>query len=130
VDITMDLGTGINGITSFAGTSTAVLRDQDGYAAGQLQNFLIDRTGLITGAFTNGTSVVLGQIVLADFGAVLGFALEGSQSTLVSGAVEMSNVDLAQEFTNMIVAQRGFQANSRVITSSDEMLQEVVNLKR
>jgi flagellar hook protein FlgE len=151
VSITIDLGNGINGITSFAGTSTAVLRDQNGYAAGQLQNFSIDRTGLITGAFTNGTNVVLGQIVLADFnnpagllrvgdnmyatsgnsgGAVLGFALEGSQSVLTSGALEMSNVDLAQEFTSMIVAQRGFQANSRVITNSDEMLQEVVNLKR
>ncbi len=151
VSITVDLGSGINGITSFAGTNTAVLRDQNGYAAGQLQNFTIDRTGLITGAFTNGTSVVLGQIVLADFnnpagllrvgdnmyatsgnsgGAVLGYALEGSQSSLTSGALEMSNVDLAQEFTNMIVAQRGFQANSRVITNSDEMLQEVVNLKR
>lgn len=151
ISTTLDLGTGINGITSFAGTSTAVLRDQNGYAAGQLQNFSIDRTGLITGAFTNGTNVVLGQIVLADFnnpagllrvgdnmyatsgnsgGAVLGFALEGSQSTLTSGALEMSNVDLAQEFTSMIVAQRGFQANSRVITNSDEMLQEVVNLKR
>lgn len=151
ISITLDLGSGINGITSFAGTSTAVLRDQNGYAAGQLQNFSIDRTGLITGAFTNGTNVVLGQIVLADFnnpagllrvgdnmyatsgnsgGAVLGFALEGSQSTLTSGALEMSNVDLAQEFTSMIVAQRGFQANSRVITNSDEMLQEVVNLKR
>jgi flagellar hook protein FlgE len=149
--ITLDLGSGINGITSFAGTSTAVLRDQNGYAAGQMTNFSIDRTGLITGAFSNGTNVVLGQIVLADFnnpggllrtgdnmyapsgnsgGAVLGYALEGSQSTITSGALEMSNVDLAQEFTSMIVTQRGFQANSKVITTSDEMLQELVNLKR
>lgn len=151
VAVTLDLGTGINGITSFAGTNTAVLKDQNGYEAGQLQNFTIDRTGLITGSFTNGTNVVLAQIVLADFnnpggllrvgdnmysvsgnsgGAVLGYALEGVQSTLTAGALEMSNVDLAQEFTNMIVTQRGFQANSRVITSSDEMLQELVNLKR
>lgn len=152
VSLTLDLGgKTVNGITSFAGTSTAVLKDQDGYAAGQLENFSIDRTGMITGAFTNGTNVVLGQIVMADFnnpggllrvgdnmyavsgnsgGAVLGYALEGVQSTLTSGALEMSNVDLAQEFTNMIVTQRGFQANSRVITNSDEMLQELVNLKR
>lgn len=151
ISITVDLGSGVNGITAFAGTNTAVLRDQNGYTAGQLQSFSIDRAGTITGAFTNGTSVVLGQIVLADFnnpagllrvgdnmyevsgnsgGAVLGYALEGSRSTLVSGALEMSNVDLAQEFTSMIIAQRGFQANSRVITNSDEMLQEVVNLKR
>ncbi|MBK8057562.1 MAG: flagellar hook protein FlgE [Gemmatimonadetes bacterium] len=152
VDVTLDLGGNtVNGITSFAGTNTAVLKDQNGYEAGQLQNFSIDRTGLITGAFTNGTNVVLAQIVLADFnnpggllrvgdnmyavsgnsgGAVLGYSLEGIQSTMTSGALEMSNVDLAQEFTNMIVTQRGFQANSRVITSSDEMLQELVNLKR
>ncbi|HEU4629140.1 MAG TPA: flagellar hook protein FlgE [Gemmatimonadaceae bacterium] len=151
VSIKLDPGSGVNGLSQFAGTSTAVLRDQDGYAAGTLQNFSIDRTGLITGAFTNGVNVPLAQIALADFnnpsgllrigdnmyatsgnsgGAVLGYALEGSQSFVTSGALEMSNVDLAQEFTNMIVAQRGFQANSRVITSSDEMLQEVVNLKR
>lgn len=151
VAITLNPGVGVNGLSQFAGTSTVVLRDQDGYAAGTLQNFSIDRTGLITGAFTNGVNVSLAQIVLADFnnpggllrvgdnmygvsgnsgGAVLGFALEGSQSFVTSGALEMSNVDLAQEFTSMIVAQRGFQANSRVITNSDEMLQEVVNLKR
>ena len=63
-------------------------------------------------------------------GAVLGYALEGSQSALTSGALEMSNVDLAQEFTSMIIAQRGYQANSKVITTSDEMLQELMNLKR
>ena len=148
----LDLGSGgVNGITSFAGTSTAVLKDQNGYEAGQLENFSIDRTGLITGSFTNGTNVILAQIVLSDFnnpggllrvgdnmysvsgnsgGAVLGYALEGIQSTLTSGALEMSNVDLAQEFTNMIVAQRGFQANGRVITTSDQMLEELVSLKR
>jgi flagellar hook protein FlgE len=149
--VKMDPGAGLNGLTTFATNSTAVLRDQNGYTAGTLQNFTIDRKGTITGAFTNGTTVPLGQIVLADFnnpagllrvgdnmygvsgnsgGAVQGFALEGSQSSMTSGALEMSNVDLAQEFTSMIVAQRGFQANGRVITTSDEMLQELVNLKR
>lgn len=151
VKIGMDPGSGINGITHFQNSSTAVLRDQDGYTMGTLQNFSIDRTGKITGAFTNGTTADLAQIVLADFnnptgllrtgdnmyavsgnsgGAVLGFPLEGSQSFITSGALEMSNVDLAQEFTNMIVSQRGFQANGRVITNSDQMLEEVVNLKR
>ncbi len=151
ISISLDPGSGVNGITQYAATSTAVLRDQDGYTSGTLQNFSIDRQGLVTGSFTNGVSVALAQIVLADFnnpaglirigdnmyqessnsgGPVLGFALEGSQSTLTSGALEMSNVDLAQEFTSMIVAQRGFQANSKVITTSDEMLQELVNLKR
>jgi flagellar hook protein FlgE len=149
--ISLDPGEGVNGITQYAASGTAVLRDQDGYTSGTLQNFSIDRTGLITGSFTNGVNVALGQIVLADFnnpaglirigdnmyressnsgGPVQGFSLEGSQSTLASGALEMSNVDLAQEFTSMIVAQRGFQANSKIITTSDEMLQELVNLKR
>ncbi|MCA0375372.1 MAG: flagellar hook protein FlgE [Gemmatimonadetes bacterium] len=152
VRIDLKLAGGVNGLTQFASTSsTAVLRDQNGYTAGTLQNFSIDRFGLITGFFTNGTTSPLARIVLADFnnpsgllrvgdnmlqesansgGAVLGFALEGSQSQLTSGALEMSNVDLAQEFTNMIVAQRGFQANGKVVSTSDEMLQELMTIKR
>ncbi len=143
---------GVNGLTQFASTSsTAVLRDQNGYTAGSLEDFAIDRFGLITGFFTNGTTSSLAKIVLADFSnpsglirsgdnmyqesansgsGVLGFALEGSQSALTSGALEMSNVDLAQEFTNMIVAQRSFQANGKVITTADEMLQELMSVKR
>ncbi len=95
--------------------------------------------------------MTLAQIALADFNnpaglykdggnmytespnsgtPVIGFAGESSPSTIASGTLEMSNVDLAQEFTNMIIAQRGFQSNARVISSSDEMLQELVNLKR
>ena len=143
---------GVSGLTQFASTaSTAVLRDQNGYTSGSLQNFSIDRFGLITGFFTNGTTSPLAKIVLSDFnnpsgllrigdnmyqesansgGAVLGFALEGSQSQLTSGALEMSNVDLAQEFTNMIIAQRAFQANGKVVMTSDEMLQELMTIKR
>jgi len=152
VQVQMKHAGGVNGLTQFASTaSTAVLRDQDGYTAGSLQNFSIDRFGLITGFFTNGTTSPLGKIVLADFNnpagllrvgdnmyqesansgsAVLGFALEGSQSQMTAGALEMSNVDLAQEFTSMIVAQRGFQANGKVVSTSDEMLQELMNVKR
>ncbi len=152
VQLNLKLSGGVSGLTQFASTaSTAVLRDQNGYTAGTLQNFSIDRFGLITGFFTNGTTSSLAKIVLADFnnpsgmlrigdnmyqesansgGAVLGFALEGSQSQLTSGALEMSNVDLAQEFTNMIIAQRGFQANGKVVSTSDEMLQELMQIKR
>ncbi|HUX32325.1 MAG TPA: flagellar hook protein FlgE [Gemmatimonadaceae bacterium] len=152
MDIKLDAGSGtVNGLSDFSGSTTAVLSNQDGFTAGTLENFSIDRTGLITGAFTNGVMQPLGQIVLADFNnpggllrsgdnmytatgnsgtAVLGLPLQGSQSMLTSGALEDSNVDLATEFTNMIVAERGFQANSRVITTSDQMLQEVVNLKQ
>jgi flagellar hook protein FlgE len=152
VTITIDpRGSGVNGLTQFAGTHNSVLRDQNGYTSGTLQDFSIDRTGTIVGAFTNGTTAPLGQIILSDFNnpgglmrigdnmystsgnsgsPVYGFSLEGSQSVMVSGALEMSNVDLAQEFTSMIVAERGYQANSRVITTSDRLLEELVSLKR
>ncbi|MEQ8329961.1 MAG: flagellar hook protein FlgE [Longimicrobiales bacterium] len=153
VEIDVDWGTedSISGLSQFAAPSTAVLKEQDGYTMGDLERFSIDQTGTITGAFTNGVTLTLGQIVLADFNnpaglirsgdnmyavsansgsSVLGFSGEGSQSAITSGALEMSNVDLAQEFTSMITAQRGFQSNARVITTSDEMLQEVVQLKR
>jgi flagellar hook protein FlgE len=152
MDVKLDPGNGtVNGLSDFSGSTTAVLSNQNGFTAGTLENFSIDRTGLITGAFTNGVTQPLGQIVLADFNnpggllrsgdnmyeatgnsgsAVLGLPLQGSQSSLTSGALEDSNVDLATEFTNMIVAERGFQANSRVITTDDQMLQEVVNLKQ
>jgi len=106
---------------------------------------------MVTGAFSNGTSQVLGQIAMAAFNnpsglekagnssfrvgqnsgeALIGAAGAGGRGVLSSGALEMSNVDLSEEFTSLIVAQRGFQANSRVITSSDEILQDLVNLKR
>ncbi|MEX0912217.1 MAG: flagellar hook protein FlgE [Gemmatimonadota bacterium] len=144
-------GAAVNGLTQFAGMSSAAFQEQDGYAAGELQSYSIDRTGTIMGAFSNGNSIVLGQIALAEFNnpgglmrngdnlytlsansgeAQVGYASDNSSSTVASGVLEMSNVDLTQEFTNMIVAQRGFQANGRVITTTDEMLQEVVNLKR
>lgn len=151
--VTIDFGTigGIDGLSQFARPTTAVLREQDGYTMGELQNISIDQYGVISGSFSNGVTLTLAQIVLADFNnptglirvgdnmyqvsansgaAVLGFVGEGSKSMITSGALEMSNVDLAQEFTNMITAQRGFQSNARVITASDEMLQELVSLKR
>lgn len=151
VSIAIDLGSGMSGLSQFAGSSTAVMRDQDGYTNGTLQSYTVDASGTIVGGFTNGITQVLGQIQLADFNnpeglsrsgdntygvtansgsAVLGFAGEGSTSSIASGALEMSNVDLAQEFTNMIVAQRGFQANSRVISTTDQLMQELVELKR
>src|SRR6185437_16184284 len=67
VDIKLDLGSGANGISQFAGSSNAVMRDQDGYTNGSLQSFTIDSTGTVVGSFTNGTSQSLGQLVLADF---------------------------------------------------------------
>jgi flagellar hook protein FlgE len=151
--VTMRFGTidDIDGLSQFASPSTALIREQDGFTMGDLVQIGIDPTGTISGSFTNGETIVLAQVALADLNnpggmirvgdnmytssansgeAVVGFAGEGSQSFVTSGALEMSNVDLAQEFTNMITTQRGFQSNARVITTSDEMLQELVNLRR
>jgi len=131
-------------------TSVAVL-DQDGQSAGSLQGFSVSQDGLLSGSYTNGRTRPIGQIALTNFAnpegmekaggstnyratvnsglPQVGVAGAGGRGFISGGALEMSNVDLAQEFTNLIIAQRGFQANSRVVTTSDEMLQEVVNLK-
>jgi flagellar hook protein FlgE len=142
---------GIDGLASFSNPSNAVINSQDGYQAGSLQSLSVDAKGVISGYFTNGVTRSLAQVALAQFtnpsgllrsgdntylesansgSAVVGFAGGTITSTITPGALEGSNVDISQEFTNMIVAQRGFQANARVITASDEMLQELVNLKR
>jgi flagellar hook protein FlgE len=125
---------------------------------GSIQSFSIGPNGAVVGVTTAGANVDFGQIALATFpnpgglekvggsllraslnsGAVIGPTVAGAggapgangRGTLAVGVLEMSNVDLAQEFTNLIVAQRGFQANSRIISASDELLQDLVNLKR
>jgi flagellar hook protein FlgE len=131
--------------------STFSSPDQDGFTMGQLESFNIDKIGQIIGVFSNGRSQTLAQIAVANFNNPSGllrsgesmFAVSANSGTAQIGqagsngrgyitpaALEMSNVDLSQEFTDMIVTQRGFQANSRIITTSDEMLQELVGLKR
>ncbi len=140
-----------DGLSGFSNASNAVVASQNGYQSGDLESIAIDAFGVITGFFSNGVSHALAQIALARFNnpsgllrngdnmfaesansglAVLGFAGTSNQSTVTPGALENSNVDLSQEFTSMIVTQRGFQANARVITTSDEMLNELVNLRR
>jgi flagellar hook protein FlgE len=151
--ITMDFGAAgtPNALVQFAGASSVAALSQDGYAVGSLQSFTIGQDGIVTGVFSNGRNRALGQIALAGFTnpmglekaggstyrstvnsglANIGIAGGGGRGTLLGSTLEMSNVDLAREFTNLIIAQRGFQANSRVITASDELLQDLVNLKR
>jgi len=134
-----------------AGPSTALVRSQDGLFPGELATFSIGRDGVITGTFTNGAVRDLGQIAVAHFAAPEGLMKTGSnlyeassssgeaiiggagidgRGTVETGTLEMSNVDLASEFTEMITTSRAFQANSRVVTTSDEMLQELIQLKR
>ncbi len=153
VDIAIDAGTigQYNGLTGFASPHSATILSQDGHTVGILDKLSIDKNGSMIGIFTNGISRVLAQIVLADFNnqaglikagrslfqasansgePITGVAGETISAQISSGALEASSVDIASEFTGMITAQRGFQANARIITTSDNMLDELVNLKR
>ncbi|MFP3907898.1 MAG: flagellar basal-body rod protein FlgF [Acidimicrobiales bacterium] len=142
---------GADRLTQFGDLSTVSIIDQNGSAAGSLESFTVSQEGRIVGSYSNGGTKTIGQIALASFAnpeglekvggsnyratmnsglAQIGTAGAGGRGLMSTGTLEMSNVDLAQEFTNLIVAQRGFQSNSRVVTTSDELLQEVVNLKR
>jgi flagellar hook protein FlgE len=150
-DVALNMGTASDPVSQFGVGASILARTQDGYAAGSLQAFSLGRDGTIMGSYSNGQSRTIGMLATAAFANPQGLEKAGSSMFRVSansgnpevgspgtggrgivlqGVLEMSNVDLAQEFTSLIVAQRGFQANSRVITTSDELLQEVVNLKR
>lgn len=137
-------------ITQYAAKNSASVYKSNGYPTGKLQEYSIGDDGVITGIYSNGKQQALGMIALAHFDNPAGLKSVGDSSytqtansgdfravvpgaeagSLASNTLEMSNVDLSTEFTNMIVFQRGFQANSRTITTADEMLQELVNLKR
>jgi flagellar hook protein FlgE len=137
-------------MTQFSGTSQPT-GQADGFTSGTLVTFAVGNAGELSGVYSNGQTQVIGQIALANFlnsagliragqnnfsatsasgAANIGTAGTGGRGSVTTGALEMSNVDLATQFTGMITAERGFQANGRVITTSDEMLQELVNLKR
>ncbi|MBI5325712.1 MAG: flagellar hook protein FlgE [Ignavibacteriae bacterium] len=152
-DITINLsGQAGNGLTNYAGSSSATAIDQDGFQSGELSGFSIDTSGKVWGAFTNGKNEVLGQIVMAKFSNPGGLLKDGSNmfkaapnsgsafigtggednpsTSMVSGALEQSNVDLTSEFTDIITTQRAFEASARTISVSDQMLQETNNLRR
>lgn len=136
-------------LTQVKGTTTALV-NPNGNKEGKLESFNFGASGEINGIYSNGKIVTLGQLAIAKFSNASGLTKTGGSTfqesinsgtanigvagdgrgTLASGSLEMSNVDLSEEFTEMIVAQRGFQSNSRIITTSDEILQELVNLKR
>ncbi|RKR13607.1 flagellar hook protein FlgE [Arthrobacter oryzae] len=145
------IGVDLAQVSAYAGMSTLTVSGQNGSATGKLESFTLGNDGSLIGSFSNGTKQVLAKIALAKFTNPTGLEKAGSSSyvatansggvqlggagdpgigTLSAGSLEMSNVDLSQEFTNLIVAQRGFQANARIITTSDEVLQELTQLKR
>jgi len=151
--ITVNLGTTgqFDGLTQFAGNSTAVAREQDGYEAGRLSTVSVDNQGTVIGAFSNGIKKNIGTIQIALFQnpaalesmgsgyfnssansgeAVATQALTGGAGSIHGGALEKSNADVATEFVSMIQAQNGFQANARTIRVANEILRELTNLIR
>ena len=145
------IGSQKNTITQSASSSSTKAYYQDGYTMGYLDNFKIDSSGIITGVYSNGTNRTIGQIALATFAnqgglekagdntyvesnnsgmANIGTSGIAGKGSMLAGALEMSNVDLTEQFTDMIVTQRGFQASSKTITTADTLLETVMNLKR
>ena len=144
-------GTGLEGITQFAAPSSASFVNQDGYDSGSLVRVNIDSSGQIVGVFTNGQTRTLAQVALANFEApdqlarvggnlyqqtrtsgvpTMGQPATADRGTIVAGTLEQSNVDMAAEFIRMISAQRGFQANSKTLTTADQLLAELMTIKR
>jgi flagellar hook protein FlgE len=151
--LTWDLmdAAGVSTLTSFSGESATASINQDGSPAGQVTVIQIDSSGLIKATFGAGQTVSLAQLVMANFnnpngllklgGNIfsstetsgipnIGVAGTGGRGTIIGNALEQSNVDIAQEFTRMILAQRGYQANAKTITTGDQILMETVNLKQ
>ncbi len=145
--LSFDLGSA----TQYAAASTILSQSSDGYPSGSLTSVSINQDGLLTGLFSNGMTRGIGQVALGKFQnpngltkygrnlyaanldsgqATIGAPGSGGYGRTLSNSLELSNVDIAREFVNMITVQRGFQANSRIITTSDEMLSDLINLKR
>lgn len=146
-----DGGTGLDGTTQFASPSNVSSQSQDGYSSGDFSGVQVDGTGVVMGLYTNGQKIAIGQLAIAKFrnndglgragqnlwidtresgAAAMGTAGSGGRGAVSSGALEGSNVDLAEEFVGLIQHQRSFTANSKTITTADEMLQELINIKR
>ena len=151
--VTLDFGSATSDtpLTGVASASTVTLASQNGVASGTLQNFAVGLDGTITAFYTNGRTATIDTVQLASFAnnaglvkigtnqyregaasgaAVIGNPSTGGRGTVLSGSLEMSNVDLASEFSTMIIAERGFQANARTISTANQILEELVNLKR
>ena len=149
--VSVNFGTGLTGTTQFARDNAVNQQTQDGYGSGVLQNLSIDKDGLVAGQFSNGTTRPLARIAVATFQstaglekaggglyretvasgqALVGRANQGPRGQVNSSSLELSNVDIANEFVNMITSQRAYQANSKTITTADSLLGEVINLKR
>lgn len=144
-------GTGLDGTTQFGSPSNVSSQSQDGYSSGDFSGVTVDGQGVVMGLYTNGQKLAIGQLAVAKFRAneglgragqslwietresgtaAMGTAGAGGRGAISAGALEGSNVDLAEEFVGLIQHQRAFSANSKTITTADEMLQELINIKR
>jgi flagellar hook protein FlgE len=140
----------VSRITQFSAPNTVTVDSQDGQTQGDLDSYTIDDSGVIRGVFSNGMTREIAQVLIASVSnqeglesvgdtmfratmasgdPILGEASLRGRGSISSGTLELSNVDLASEFTDLIISQRGFQANARVITASDEVLRDIVNIK-
>ncbi|UCC98596.1 MAG: flagellar hook-basal body complex protein, partial [Phycisphaerales bacterium] len=151
--VAVNLGTAgkLDGLTQFAGNSTAVARDQDGYEAGRLATLSVNNEGILIGAFSNGIKKNIATMQIALFQNTSGMerigdgyyvpsansgeaiatqAMTGGAGSIHGGALEKSNADVATEFVNMIQAQNGFQANARTIRVANDILRELTSLIR
>jgi flagellar hook protein FlgE len=137
-------------LTQFATESRVVTQQSDGYSSGYLNDISVDNEGIITGTYSNGESRSLARLALGKFANENGLEKLGNNlysptrdsgpadigtpgagfGRIFSNSLEQSTVDIAEEFTRMITTQRSFQANSKTITTTDEMLSEVINIKR
>jgi flagellar hook protein FlgE len=150
-DIANDAASGLGGTTQFASDTAVSSQSQDGFTSGEFSGLSIDGTGVVKGLYTNGQKLAIGQLAVAKFRsndglgragqnlwietrdsgtAAFGAAGAGGRASVSSGALEASNVDLGEEFVGLIQHQRSFSANSKTITTADEMLQELINIKR
>jgi flagellar hook protein FlgE len=150
-DTAIAMNANIDGLTQFASSGQVGATFNNGFSAGSLISFSVGPGGDITGIFSNGTTRAIGQLAMATFTnpaglqragannfeassnsgtARVGLPGDGGRGAVGTGVLEGSNTDLAREFTNVVIAQRGFQASSRIISTSDEMLELLVNLKR
>jgi len=151
IDVNLGTSGKLDGLTQFAGNSTAVAKEQDGYEAGRLSTVSVNNEGIVIGAFSNGIKRNIATVQIALFQNSMGLesigsgyfvpsansgeaistqAMTGGAGTIHGGALEKSNADVATEFVNMIQAQNGFQANARSITVANDILKELTNLIR
>jgi flagellar hook protein FlgE len=150
INIDVNGHNGISGLSANGSMSTLSVFEQDGRTTGIFENMFIDNFGQVIAQFSNGDTRTIAQLAMANFKNTSGLEKAGgnsyietnasgdvaidsainSNSSIISGALEMSNVDLANEFTDMIISQRGFQASTKVVSTTDQILEEAINLKR